>query len=888
MRKILLNKSRGKESVNNSNTIPIDLNRDVSLLHDEVMTDTIDIMKLYNEEKDNSNKHRMIFTLYPVCSNSLFNNITEIIYKEGSNDAYALTNSSSIAQSGAVSNTNVNRIHAIRNMEYTNEKFGYTYHCGSDIFNNHLLRAKESVVVQKRKETKTTTIQTGSSASQTIKVDSFNTIGDYTRTQSGDYLKVKIPNSSSYYTYNSFSNCFLPLYTYETIKTFNEAYSDGIKRKDGWMGIFNQTSLNIPITSTTNGDYFVNKCFNNKQGCQFIDMTPERDLFYFTPKKNIYKNRLEHNWFYYITYPSTSVYSDEGSSTNKLLNGKGLPLIEFSENKTFHEYSNDNGIPLALFRSPVKHNLTEGDSVRIMFPETSKSSGETIICKVIKVGTSEGKYKDRYFSVRKSDFEKYLLPSSSPIMPNRFTKHVYGFDCEYYYRKFRKIKNKEFRNNNVNNRIGDDLPRSVINKLAFSDTIYGDEVSQLVFTDDIDVSEILDNRGRPLTEVFLTIIKNNAGYKDWYNTKPIYNSDSVEYSHVFGTVTSGFDLPPYVNEDYVSIRKQHNINNGKTLTVNNVKIADTSSKKIESDITKLQNEFYGDLVEYNPITTNETILEEIYHRFNTAQREYYNTTSTYSTIYYDEIYGDIYDGPYYASTGGTMIKQNTINNGYANLSPEGYIYKPHYRIKIGEFDNIVKQSSCIPINILNNVSFEQNNTIIFYTDENYSLLQGDIITFLNTETKNSYTYRISSYKLNNNNNKGNFIGNAQLFRSMKGAPSSSEKSGDLKWFKYDNSIPFHAYMLPDGSGRCLWKDVKLPSEYTFNDDLYNLPFTNDAFYHHDNITFFVRRQDPFHHYGMFVKDANGIQIDNNFEVPTVEFDGSDYEHIPENNSSTCF
>ena len=45
-----------------------------------------------------------------------------------------------------------------------------------------------------------------------------------------------------------------------------------------------------------------------------------------------------------------------------------------------------------------------------------------------------------------------------------------------------------------------------------------------------------------------------------------------------------------------------------------------------------------------------------------------------------------------------------------------------------------------------------------------------------------------------------------------------------------------------------------------------------------NINFFLRRQDPFHNFGMFVK-KDGIQINNKFEVPTIEYDYSGVEHI---------
>ena len=54
MRKILFNKNRSKESVNNTNIIPVEINRDASIFHDEVMVDTLNMMDLYFNEKDKS------------------------------------------------------------------------------------------------------------------------------------------------------------------------------------------------------------------------------------------------------------------------------------------------------------------------------------------------------------------------------------------------------------------------------------------------------------------------------------------------------------------------------------------------------------------------------------------------------------------------------------------------------------------------------------------------------------------------------------------------------------------------------------------------------------------------------------------------------------------
>ena len=107
-------------------------------------------------------------------------------------------------------------------------------------------------------------------------------------------------------------------------------------------------------------------------------------------------------------------------------------------------------------------------------------------------------------------------------------------------------------------------------------------------------------------------------------------------------------------------------------------------------------------------------------------------------------------------------------------------------------------------------------------------------------------------------------------------------------YQHNLDIPEYAYMLADGTGRHLWREIKKPSTYMFNSDLYNIPFTNGAFYHHTNILFTVKRQDPHGEYGMYLrKSKGGPKIDNSFEISSDKFDISSDEYITEIDT-TCF
>ena len=64
---------------------------------------------------------------------------------------------------------------------------------------------------------------------------------------------------------------------------------------------------------------------------------------------------------------------------------------------------------------------------------------------------------------------------------------------------------------------------------------------------------------------------------------------------------------------------------------------------LESGITLDDfDEFYGDVVEFSKVKFKETVIEKVYHRFNTAQRECLLNKKFYD-INYDELVGDLYD-----------------------------------------------------------------------------------------------------------------------------------------------------------------------------------------------------------------------------------------------------
>ena len=357
----------------------------------------------------------------------------------------------------------------------------------------------------------------------------------------------------------------------------------------------------------------------------------------------------------------------------------------------------------------------------------------------------------------------------------RIRRCVKGVKSTYYIRQFRKIPNlraaqremtdeealhKSKFNGVFDSYIADNALdpvnpnyqrnfNSEMYQLGFASSIYNDNVAQITFMDGVNVKGLTDNLGRPLTEIYYTIVKNNAEHEVWYhNEEPLYsNKDirelyennkegfkekygaeydgyTVEFSHCFGKVTSGFET--YVMSDdrkettgpieyWKKLSSVHHISNIVNDGVNGGSspiYKDEDSRTLDKDIKYTDTFFYGDLVEFNGVDFTEKTISKVMHRFNTAQRETENNPY-YSQYQYHEIVEDDYDPQYKEGTDPFDLKEFSAVNGiqdgdtskpmttdfakrkadYATISrPEGYYYQAHYPIQIREYTQVLQGS----------------------------------------------------------------------------------------------------------------------------------------------------------------------------------------------------
>ena len=916
---IFLERNRAEFSNNVESAINLALSTKTRLLPNDNVVDNFSLFEQYNRERDECTKYRLIFNINPICSNVLYNARTEIILNEGSSDCKLLIGDTTFSKSkvatNAVNTTNeIDYMLAIRNTEYSHkENGGFIYHCGYDIFNNHMLRKKGFIHVNKLGDNN----DSG---------ENYNTIFDYSRDGNGKIVEEEIGISVD----KKNEKTKMHLYQYDTIMSMPMAFFDNCIEKDGWWGFTNPNTIEVPNNS--GNSISINRMLANNKACEFIDLYPDRSLFSFVPKFNKHRRRIEKNWDYCITYP----YKSDYEMIDKVCGGE-IQAIKANIKYGF----NTAAQPIITCSSYFKHNLKPGEYVTFFYymPHYSEIKDNSSPLRYYKIGDEEYLFKESYFDengelnddVNKSDFSKKIASKEfqrysikvkvesigdvngdntdrvftvkysdiSDIFDNMnyfgcfYKKNDGNTDCLYYFRKFKKVKSLS----------GDNL-KSDVNKVAFGKNIYGDDMAQILFLDDLDIDGLLDNNGRPLSEVYLTVVKRNAGHKEWYNNNN-FSGDTIEFSHCFGKITSGNDFCGIENEPFnYNIHYLHNMD--KDMPDMTVSKAITFSAwgetvlsgmplTLEDDITINLDEFYGDIVEYNIAKAKETIIGNVYHRFNTEQRETWN--QDYQHVKQDIIVSDDYD---YVNGAGTewsaetqfinrIKKSNDANEDkenlmFGNIYPEGYFYNPHTIIKVRENEDIEMTS---PAKIINykNIILKHSKTYLLFKNDGEIKIFDDLSKVENEKNDNENLILQSKYEINIDTpvNYDFYKGDNIAFYNKKTMGlvwgeitsvsgvnltiiidgSDLDKFGNIDaalFDPYSGKREFYAYWSPndtpiyaklcEGKKKFVWRRILEPTKMMQDDELFETPFANGRFYLEKNINLFLKRQDPNGKYGL--------------------------------------
>ena len=277
----------------------------------------------------------------------------------------------------------------------------------------------------------------------------------------------------------------------------------------------------------------------------------------------------------------------------------------------------------------MNHGLNQGDRVQLNnFIDLTPSNALNLndkFYRVFKLGNQTNNKKLRTFIIDVNPSDINFNIGTSTI--KRVIKEK---PSQYYVRRYKSLT--------IDYKDYDIYPA------AYGVTYFNDDVAAFNFKTDIDVKGLIDNLGRPLSELYLTIIKNDndsdpSSINSQYWLEQQQNLSSTINTRFWTPISGGYELENDVNVNY-NIRSYKDPNYVGSLYFENID---------ESD------EFFdGDIVEYNENELLERRLELVYHRINTTYREYLNSIDS--------------------------EKEN---------KNEGYIYTPFNLIQIREYSNYI-------------------------------------------------------------------------------------------------------------------------------------------------------------------------------------------------------
>ncbi len=445
---------------------------------------------------------------------------------------------------------------------------------------------------------------------------------------------------------------------------------------------------------------------------------------------------------------------------------------------------------------------------------------------------------------------------------------------EYYIRLFRKIPNLKYRKQeltdaiaindneletyiNANARDGEGkmiLFNSESSSMAFANTIYNDSIAQYVYTDSIETSHLVDNQGRPLSSFYVSILKRNKGFKEWYGVENIekdITSDNIEYSHCFGKINSGFEFLSLKGDGTSEHNKRKFLSDVGMLRkpFENIDTQITQPRSVEDwigidDITIDDDMFVGDICEWNDYEAMEHVINDASYRFNTVMREYGSELMEDYNFTVHELISDDYD-----RDGFQVTVSDCYTLGDMLTRPEGYYYKPHYEIPIRVFGANVLQASHRTLYVKKAEPVQAEGMFIKLTLYNNSKVDlNDTVFICNDIDSVWYSQKVVYIE------KPNVIILSIIPRDIEvteGKPyvdwiTVCNKLNDKSWSVRSKNSEIPSYAKNVGTNTFLWRNV-----IKNDDNILNYPFTNNHLYVEKDINFYLRRQDPFRMNGLY-------------------------------------
>jgi hypothetical protein len=491
------------------------------------------------------------------------------------------------------------------------------------------------------------------------------------------------------------SNIFRPSAKFDLI--FKNSYVGKTDYRRFQNQLYYTNVLNDKIADVNNGSaYFAWQGFPQYNEFDFI--RNDNDLAGWTLSGNTHlitsqKDVTERNWYFYMSYvykgdPNVLMRFYEGTSTS--------PSITWGANRGIPFKTGVNQIDgknLVTFKCITNHGLSVGESVNLLI------NGSASTVTVYSLG-------DGSFGSDEFIFNLYNVWSDSltPYPSNLWgtAKRVLRLDAsgnsisEYvskYYVRVHKIitKNSDkvltkagFNQNAYRTTTKYESSALTPNLVSRISVKEGSQEYNLSFNTDIDVTNLIDNQKRPVSEIFYTII--NKGQFGWFNrpVAPIQQGIAPK-----GLLTGWeFNMSTSNSSNYWWDTSTQPLNTDNIQLLNYTRTSGVTKTFYYNDIPK-NGEIYGDLCEWNDLEQIEKVVSKRIHKLKFNQ--------------------DIF-----------VTDTNTNNSG-------GYYYYPFYSQKIRQFSNYLEEGDpLLTTNIPDYAYYSTNNNLFYWRDiYDYGIFDSD-------------------------------------------------------------------------------------------------------------------------------------------------------------------
>ena len=396
------------------------------------------------------------------------------------------------------------------------------------------------------------------------------------------------------------------------------------------------------------------------------------------------KSSTTYNWAVYLTYAFSSdtqqsmAYTSEVFNvTNNFIASDGIPFVI--------DTSSFNGKSLVYFNCGTRHNLKPGENVEIAIPTNPSGLGGRNIFEVYGVGNGSYGSEETVFSIYDLKFPTTQVATGTYGNFKRIANLQNSGETKskYYVRLHKLLTNVE--DVNITQAGFETNPFPIKSKLEYSaltpnqiqrvSVKDGSKTFSYTFDRDINIKPLVDNNGKPVTDLFVTIIE--RGYMGWFNPPATNQNGNVVgldigwgFNFQRNNVDNWWDHTSVLNKDNIPLSSyEYPAGSGQYFYYN--------SFLSIGDVIK------GDFCEYNYMEQKEYVISPLYHKYS------------FNPIYF-------------------------LDNSPLTL-PSGYAYEPHYPVPIRVFSDYLEYG--------NKGAVDNIPDYAWYSQYNETFIWRDIYTY---------------------------------------------------------------------------------------------------------------------------------------------------------------